>query len=93
MSYFIFAKYLSQSEKESQFIALKVLSPCYPEGGGGVNLKRWRDRQASYDFSIDTSQKILVVTDVSIEAWIESYDHKAIYLGHVTGEICRLVLY
>ena len=26
------------------------------------------------------------------QAWIKSSDHKAIYLGHVTVEICKLVL-
>ena len=91
MSYFIFAKYLNQSEREKHCIALKIISPCYPEGGGAVDLKRWRDRQVSYDYSRYLSKNTYCNGRIC-EAWIKSYDHKAIYLGHVAGELCKLVL-
>ena len=65
-------------------------------GGGEVNLKRWRDRQASYrQASYDYSRYLSTNTCGNgriYEAWIKSYDHKAISLGRVTGEICKLVL-
>ena len=55
---------------------------------GGVNLKH---RQASYDYSRYLSMNTCGNGRI-YQAWFKSYDHKAKYLGHVTVEICKLVL-